>query len=304
MVQEKNEKTIKINNMNYLKKIFRRAYIEYLRQFDLKGYNCYMYELNTGRKVNLKNPRTLDDKIIYMSFYTDTSKWSELADKVKVRDYIIAKGYGDILTKQYGVYTTPDEIDFDALPADGFVIKTNNASTTNIIIRDKSNLNVCQVKNQLRKWLKWNYSKISGDPHYAKIKPMILIEELLKDDSPFNTPSLADFKFFCSEGRPLCVEMMTDRTRTSHRRRFYDMEWNVRDEWMMAGYPVADVAEKPVVFDEMKAIASDLSKEFKFVRVDFYIINGKPVFGELTFTPGATECSTELEYYLGDNIHL
>ncbi len=286
-----------------IRKIIRRLRLEFLRRFNLLGYNCYMYELATGRKVDLKNPKTMDEKIIYMSFFTDTSRWSECADKVKVREYIKECGYENILTKQFGVYETPSEIDYKQLP-EGFVIKTNNASGTNIIVREKSKADFVQINKQLDKWLKTDYSKTSGDPHYRGITPRILVEELLADDAPFNRPSLADFKFFCVHGMPQCVEMMTDRTRNSHKRRFYDMNWNVRDEWMLKGYPVADVVSKPDPIDEMRDIATKLSQPFKFVRVDFYIINNKPVFGELTFTPGETECSDELENYLGGLIQL
>lgn len=287
-----------------INRILRRIYVEYLRHFNLMAYNCYMYKLNTGRKVNLENPQTLDDKIIYMSFFTDTTRWSELADKINVRDYISECGFGYILPKQIGVYESPEDIEFSSLPEEGFVIKTNNASGTNIIVRNKKEADVERIKCQLSKWLKWDYSKISGDPHYTKIKPRILVEELLHDNSRYNTPSLADYKFFCANGNVLCVEMMTDRTQNSHKRRFYDPEWNVKDEWMLKGFPIADIAEKPVPYDEMLLIARKLSTSFQFVRVDFYVINNKPVFGELTFTPGATECSAELENYLGDNIKL
>lgn len=285
--------------MKLFKKIYRYLKIEYLRRFNLLGYNCFIYEKNTGRVVNLQNPLIMDEKIIYMSFFGNHERWSELADKVKVRDYIEQCGYSRILPKRYGVYSTADEIDFSKLPNDGFVIKTNNASGTNIIVRDKSSLDIPKIKKQLNKWLKRDYSKISGDPHYARIKPMILVEELLHDNSKYNTPSLADYKIFCANGEPICVEMMTDRTRKTHKRRFYDIQWQVHDEWMLKGFPVAEIADKPQCFEQMVEIAKKLSTPFPFVRVDFYVIENKPVFGEMTFTPGATECSDEMEIMMG-----
>ena len=290
--------------MNILAKIYSRLKIEYLRNFNLVGYNCYIYQLNTGRVVNLKEPQTMDEKIIYMSFWGNHERWSELADKVKVRDYVEQCGFSTILPKRYGVYTTVNEIDFDKLPNNGFVIKTNNASGTNIIVHDKATLDIQSVKKQLDKWLKRDYSKISGDPHYAKIEPMILVEELLHDDSIYNTPSLADYKFFCANGVPICVEMMTDRTRMSHKRRFYDIQWQVHDEWMLKGFPIAEIAEKPQCFKQMVDIAKTLSTPFPFVRVDFYVIDNKPIFGEMTFTPGATECSDEMEMMMGELIDI
>jgi hypothetical protein len=245
----------------------------------------------------------MDEKIIYLSFNTDTSRWSECADKVKVREYIRECGYEEILPVVYGVYEDATQIDFNALP-NCFVAKTNNASGTNIIVKDKRKADLTAIVKKLNAWLKRDYSKYSGDPHYSKIPPKILIEELLSDKSPYNSTSLADYKFFCVAGKPICVEMMTDRTAHSHKRRFYDMDWNPHDEWMLKGYPVADIAEKPVPFEDMKRIASVLSRPFRFVRVDFYVINNKPIFGELTFTPGETECSDELEKMIGEQIKL
>ena len=286
-----------------IKRVVNRVKLEYYSRTNLLNYNRFRYYLNTGRVVNLEHPTTMDEKIIYMSFYTDTTNWSECADKVKVRDYIIKCGYKEILPFVYGVFNKAEEIDFSVLP-NSFVAKTNNASGTNIIVRDKSKADLTDIIKKLNKWLKWDYSRCSGDPHYKRIPPKIIVEELLSDESPYNATSLADYKFFCVSGKPLCVEMMTDRTPHSHKRRFYDMDWNVHDEWMLKGYPIAEIANKPVPFEEMKVIASTLSEPFKFVRVDLYVINDKPIFGELTFTPGETECSNELEYFVGSQIQL
>lgn len=286
-----------------IKKVINKVKLEYYRRYNLLEYNRLRYYLNTGRLINLSDPRTMDEKIIYMSFNTDTSKWSECADKVKVREYIKECGYAGILPVVFGVYDDANQIDFSILP-NSFVAKTNNASGTNIIVRDKSKADLQAIVKKLNAWLERDYSKYSGDPHYGRIPPKILIEELLGDNSPYNATSLADYKFFCVGGKPVCVEMMTDRTAHSHKRRFYDMDWNAHDEWMLKGYPVADLAQRPVPFEEMKAIASSLSSPFKFVRVDFYVINDKPVFGELTFTPGETECSDELEVLIGNKIQL
>ena len=286
-----------------IRKIVNRVKLEYFRHFNLLEYNRLRYYLNTGRIVNLDNPSTMDEKIIFMSYNTDTTKWSECADKIRVRDYITACGFEEILPVVYGVYNNAEEIDFAALP-NSFVAKTNNASGTNIIVRDKKRADIPAIKKKLNKWLKMDYSKRSGDPHYKRIPPRILIEELLSDDSKYNATSLADYKFFCVAGETICVEMMTDRTPRSHRRRFYDMDWNVHDEWMLKGYPIAEIAQRPLPFEQMKTIASELSRPFNFVRVDFYVINNKPIFGELTFTPGETECSDELESLVGNKIHL
>lgn len=285
--------------MNIFKRVFRRVYLKVLSRVNLLQYNKTRYYYSLGRKLNVKNPQTLDEKIVYMSFNSDISLWAECADKIKVRDYVTNHGFGYMLNELYGVYDKPEQINYDQLP-DKFVIKTNHASGTNIIVKDKSLINKAEINKQLNEWLKTDYSRKSGDPHYSMIQPRILIEKFLNDYSGYNSEtSLADYKFFCINGEPVCVEMMTDRANHSHKRRFYDMDWKVRDEWMLEGYPVAEVAEKPEPFDEMRKAAKELSVDFCFVRVDFYIINGKPIFGELTFTPGATECSQKFQEDMG-----
>lgn len=290
--------------MNIIQKVIFRCRLLYLRRTNLLEYNKAMYYYTLGREIDLNNPKTLDEKIIYMSFFTDTTLWSRCADKVAVRDYVKELGYGYMLNEVYGVYENTQQIDYDKLPSE-FVIKTNHASGTNIIVKNKEDLDIVKTNKQIERWLKMDYSKVSGDPHYSRIKPLILIEKLLSDNSSYNTKtSLADFKFFCVNGTPIAVEMMTDRFNHTHKRRFYDMEWKPKDEWMLEGFPVAELSEKPVPFEEMKKAAETLSKDFCFVRVDFYVINNKPIFGELTFTPGVTECSRLFQEELGAKLIL
>lgn len=136
------------------------------------------HKRSTGVPLNIDNPQTLDDKIAYMAFRTETSEWSRLADKVRVREYVEECGYGDYLPKLYGTWERADDINFDELPQ-AFVIKTNNASATNILVRDKSKIDVVAVRKQLDEWLKDDYGYRTCQPHYSRIKPLILAEEFL-----------------------------------------------------------------------------------------------------------------------------
>ncbi len=251
-----------------------------------------IYRRNMGKCLNLKNPKNLNEKIYYISYNSDTSLWTELADKVKVRDYITKAGFQDILCKLYGVYNSSNEIDYESLPK-SFVMKTNNASATNIIVKDKSNLDIKTTNTQLDEWLKLEYGRITATPHYSRIEPKILIEEYLHDDNPINQVSLADYKFYCINGEPKAVMIYTERVPNSHimKRMMYDMDWLPHMDWIGKKCVIGTSVEKPSTFDEMKRIASVLSKPFAFVRVDFYNVNNKVIFGEMTFTPGHIETS-------------
>ena len=259
------------------------------------------------RRIDLNNPVLFHDKIMWMSLNTDTSQWSKLADKYAVREFVEQTIGDSILTKLYGVYGSPDEIDFDALE-DQFVLKTNNGCTSNIIVRDKSSLDINDAKSKLRSWMKMPYGELSGQPHYARILPKLIIAEELLIQPECPKEGLIDYKFNCFSGKPVSVAAFSDRKDGTHMisRMLYDMDWNPHPEWYDTAKPVVfkDVP-KPVCFDEMAQIASKLSQGFPYVRVDLYAINEKPIFGELTFTPGFDAFySLEYQKTLGEMIQL
>lgn len=280
----------------------RENYYNYLRKNNPPKYAKIRYK-SYGWFLDLKNPKTIDDKVFFLEFNSNTALWTELSDKLKVRDYIINAGYEDILNEIYGVYNNSKEIDFESLP-DSFVIKPNNASGAVIVVGDKNQLNIKKTNKQINKWLKMDYGKLTAQPHYSLISPKILIEKVLIDDFVKKGRSLADYKLFCINGEPVCIEMMMERNKHGHQRRFYDLQWKVRDEWMLEGYPIAPIVDKPESLDIMISIARKLAAPFAFVRVDFYEIDGKPIFGELTFTPGWGECSRLFQYHFGNIIDI
>lgn len=261
----------------------------------------------TGEYLNIDNPKTLDDKIAYMAFRTDTSEWSRLADKVRVREFVEECGFGNYLPKLYGTWERATDIDFNKLPS-AFVIKTNNASATNILVRDKSKINEAEVRKQLDEWLKIDYGYQTCQPHYSRISPLILAEEFLGleirgADNMNNKKlkSLNDYKFYCVNGEPLYCIVYTDRVANSHdmKRTLYDMNWNMHKEFLGRYAVAGPEIERPQSLELMKEIAAKLSLKFPFVRIDFYEVNGKPVFGEMTFTPGMHEVSTDFSNMIG-----
>lgn len=281
----------------------RRWHEDYLRRTNPEKLFSLWHKRSTGMYLNIDNPQTLDDKIAYMAFRTDTSEWTRLADKVRVREYVEECGYGDYLPKLYGTWQKAADIDFSKLP-NAFVIKTNNGSATNILVRDKNHIDEEQIREQLDKWIKIDYGYLTCQPHYSRIKPLILAEELLINDD--GSKSLNDYKFYCCNGTPYYCFVYTDRVPNSHdmKRTIYDMSWEKHPELLgRQAIPGRDI-EQPNSFQLMKEIAAKLSEPFNFVRVDFYEVKGKPVFGEMTFTPGMQEASNKLLDELGGKIRM
>lgn len=283
----------------------RKKHDTYLIKHNPEKMFSIWHKRSTGEYLNIDNPKTLDDKIAYMAFRTDTSEWTRLADKVRVREYLDECGYGEYLPKLYGTWEHADDIDFDKLP-DAFVIKTNNASATNILVRDKVKADLYTIRKQLDEWLGIDYGYRTCQPHYSKIKPLILAEEFL-GYKPDNKPnSLNDYKFYCVNGTPHYCIVYTDRVANSHdmKRTIYDMDWQLHQEFLGKKAVPGPEIIKPNSFEKMKEIARKLSYPFPFVRIDFYEINGKPIFGEMTFTPGMQEVSHEFSKQLGDKIYI
>lgn len=263
--------------------------------FSLRYWKVY------GKMLNYKHPKSFYEKIGYLEFFTNTSEMGKLADKVAVRDYVKQKGLSYILNELYGVYHNSSEIDYDILP-NSFVLKTNHGSATNIIVRDKSRLDIPKTNKQLDDWLKLDYGFITGQPHYSHIKPLILAEAFLDNG---DNKILTDYKFWCINGVPRFCQIMSDRVENSHafRTMFFDMEWQPHPEYVMGSQ--SDLKElKPECFEEMRSAAEILSKGIPYVRVDFYNIKGKVIFGEMTFTPGFANNTIEFFDMLGKELDI
>lgn len=238
-------------------------------------------------------PESFYDKVFWMSANADTTLWTRLADKVSVRDYVAERCGNGILTDLYATYDSADSIDFDALP-DCFAIKTNNGCASNYLVRDKGKVDLDAIRDGLACWLQFPYGELTGQLHYARIRPMVLAEELLLDESDPGTV-LLDFKFYCFGGEPRWCYIVANRRfdqKHTHDRMMYDMGWQPHPECFVAGVGLASV-ERPEALDEMRRIAASLSEGIPFVRVDLYQVNGKVRFGEMTFMPGMDPGFTE-----------
>ncbi len=246
-----------------------------------EDYLKRLFKANMGYELNLENPKTYNEKLQWIKLFDRKPEYTMMVDKYLVRDYIAQRIGDEYLIPLLGVWDYPDEIDFDSLP-DKFVLKCNHNSGLGMCIcTDKNNLDINKVRDDLRKGLKQDYYKIWREWPYKDVPRKIIAEQYMVDESGYE---LKDYKFFCSDGNVTALFIASDRQVKGEETKFdfYDADFNHLP--FINGHPNTNkTLKRPSAFEEMKKLASELSKGIPHVRVDFYEINGKVYFGELTF---------------------
>lgn len=242
-----------------------------------------LFRLKCGYKLNLKNPKTYNEKIQWIKLHDLNPLMPKCCDKYAVREYVESKGCGEILNTLIWEGFNPEDIPFDELP-DKFVIKVTHGSTFNIICTDKSKLNREEVISKCNKWLKAKFLEAYGEWFYGIERPRVIVEKFLDD----GTGRLRDYKIYCFNGIPRYIGVDSgDDSKGTHFKDIYDTDWNLIKGYEMA-YPNSGVAlEKPEALDDLLKYARILSEDFLHARTDFYIVDGKVVFGEITFSNSA-----------------
>ena len=239
------------------------------------------YRMVYGIFPNLKHPKTFSEKLCWLKLnrYMNDLLVIQCADKYRVREYVKGKGCKSLLNELFYVYDSPEQINWEDLP-EQFVLKWNFGAGKNYICRDKRLHQADQVIKQFREWGKDRCWLPYSELQYKYIKPQIICERYLQDDQYSN--SLPDYKVYCFHGEPLAILVIEDRD-TVIKSAFYDCEWNFLEN---SKYQKPEKnMDRPVCLVQMLDSARILSEPFPFVRVDFYVVNGKLFFGELTFTP-------------------
>lgn len=251
------------------------------------------------RELDLENPKTFNEKIQWRILKDHNPIYTQLADKYLVRDYIKEKIGEEYLIKLLGVYESVDEIEYNKLP-NKFVLKCNHDSGSVIICKDKSTFNKEEANKKLKYFLKRNFYIISREWQYKNIKPLIICEEFLEE----NEKSPNDYKFHIfnnSKGYNMFIQCDVDRF-DGHKRAILNENWELMDFLLKHKNP-NPLPKRPNQLEKMKKLALEISQGYEAVRVDFYEVNGKIYFGEITFTPGAgTEnfYPNEWDYKLGE----
>lgn len=294
-----------------IRKIVSKAKVKVLAKFFPKYLANKTYKSIFRKNINWKEPKNLIEKIYWLQLNTDTTLWTLCADKYRVREFVKEKGCEEILNELYGKWDNANDIDFSILPNE-FVLKINNSCGQIILVKDKSTLDYNKTRKKLNSWLKSDYGYDGAQLHYTRIKPCIIAEKILINDNSSNS-SLVDYKIWCFDGKPECILVASERTWNEsgsidkYCLSMYDTNWkNISDIALNnkgKHYNGSDF-DKPASLNEMLEYAKLLSKDFKEVRVDFYEINKKPVFGELTFTTGYGSYKEEFYEYLGSKVIL
>jgi len=261
------------------------------------------YKTVLKRKPDLKNPERFTEKLQWYKLNYRIPLMTKCADKYLVREYIQEKGFGDTLVKLYQVCESFEEIDFKKLP-NSFVIKSNKGSGTNLFIKDKNSIDNNQISRSIKSWNTVNTVLMGREWAYKDIKDKIVVEELLIDKKNSNR-EINDYKFLCFNGEVKYIWVDTDR-HIEHKRNFYDIKWNLLN--IESDCPISNNdIEKPGGFDYMMRIAESIANDFPFVRVDFYWVNNKVYFGEITFYPwsGCVQFNPDnFDYELGGHFRL
>ena len=236
------------------------------------------YFLLMKRKLDLKNPKTFNEKLNWMKLYLREPVFSKMVDKYEAKQLVADKLGEEYVIPSIGIYNSWDEIDFDKLEAP-FVIKTTHASGVVFVIRDKSQTDWKNIKKIVNRSLKTNYFYSCREWPYKNVKPRILIESFVQDSKEKNLPV---FKFFCFSGEPNIVQTIKNDKTSYETIDYFDMDWNRLD--LKQNFENSEIPlDKPVNFEEMKDIARKLSKGFPFIRIDLFSIDGKIYFSEFTF---------------------
>lgn len=242
------------------------------------------YYIKLNRKINWKNPKRFTEWIqCYKAIYRNPLM-HQCVDKYNVRSFVESKGLKDILIPNYGIFSSADDIDFNSLPQ-SFVIKTTDGSGGQnlIICKDKSKLDIATAKTNLKSWKNLKNINAGREWAYTGIKESrIIVEKYI--ENPINPEEgIPDYKILCFAGTPRYIFYDCDRY-IEHKRNVYDTDWN--RIYVDTDCKQKDVEiPKPKNLDKLLKVATKLSEDFPFVRVDLYDIDGNVFFGELTFYP-------------------
>ena len=242
---------------------------------------CRLFYCGTGRKLDLSDPRTFDEKMQWLKLYGGSPLRTRLIDKVEARKWVADRVGEKYVVPLLGVWNCFDDIDFEALP-ERFALKCNHGAGYNIIVHDKSKLNLADAKRKVDAWMSENYAYgHMMELQYEDITPKVFAEEYMENAGG----DIYDYKIYCYDGEPLYTQFLCDRA-TGLRMAYFDNDWNKQAFRYSQHALIAENIERPENFDEMLDVARTLSRGWPFVRVDLYRLDdGTIKFGEMTFIP-------------------
>lgn len=277
---------MKDEKKNFFLKLFlfldNRGVFSFLQD---KIYLKIMFRIRMREKLNLRTPKTFNEKLQWLKLYDRQAQYTDMVDKYEVKRYVANKIGDKYIIPTLGIWDKFEEIDFKKLPLT-FVLKCTHDSGGIVICQDKRNFDIDAAREKINQCLKINYYKHGREWPYKDVKPRILAEKYMTDYNTLEPNGLIDYKFYCFNGEPLYLYVSDNLNNHDLAHiSFLDMNYS-RAEFSRTDYPPFKILpKKPVNFEKMKELARKLSLGTRFLRVDFYEIKGKIYFGELTFYP-------------------
>lgn len=268
---------------------FIRRVIEKLSRMGLfnflpdKPFLKLRFWARVGKRLDFKTPKTFNEKLQWLKINDKNPEYTKMVDKYEVRDYISEKIGEEYLIPLLGVWDKFEEIDFDSLP-NQFVLKCTHDSGGLVICKEKSKLDIKKAEKKIKKSLKRNFYKLTREWPYKNVKPRIIAEKFMTDS--LQGDGLADYKVLCFGGEAKLIELHLDRYGKRHTQDIYDVNWN-KTTISQDGYISDRIIEKPAQMDKIIELSRLLSKGIRHVRIDWYIIEEKIYFGEITFFDGS-----------------
>lgn len=253
-----------------------------------KLYLHLFYRLRMKKRLNLKNPKTFNEKIQWLKLYDRKTIYTEMVDKYAVKKIIQDKIGQQYIIPTLGIWEKFEDIDFDKLP-NQFVLKCTHDSGGIVICRDKNKLNINEARNKINKCLKQNYYKHGREWPYKNVKPRIIIEKYIPSE---DNEGLIDYRVYCFEGEPYCIYVYQNCAENTEKKPdilscdIYDIKWN-RMPFRQHSPQSKSGMTKPSNFEKMIEISKNLSMKTHFLRVDFYMVGNRIYVGELTLSPGS-----------------
>lgn len=243
-----------------------------------------MYLLRMGKKLDLKNPRTFNEKLQWLKLYDRRPEYVRMVDKYEGKQYIVSAIGERYVIPTLGVWNHFDEIDFNTLP-NRFVLKCTHDSGGLVICRDKNSFDFAAARKKIERSLQCNFFWVGREWPYKDVPPRIIAEQYLETDAE---NGLQDYKIHSFNGTPKTILVCQDRFSDSGLTEdFFDPQWKHLDDRRMEHPNAAVPPGRPQLLQEMLQLSEKLSQGFPFMRTDFYEVNGRLYFGELTLYPAS-----------------
>lgn len=241
-----------------------------------------VYRCRMGKKLDLDNPKSFNEKLQWLKIHDRKPVYTQMVDKLDAKLFIEEKLGKGFTIETLGVWNTFDEIDFERLP-NQFVLKCTHDSGGLVICKDKNQFSKERARLKIERCLKRNFYWYGREWPYKNVKPRIIAEPYIVDESGWE---LKDYKIFCFNGKAEYVEVDFNRF-VEHKLNPYDFDWNPLNFCDKSKNDYSASIKKPERLNEMREIAETLSQDMAFLRVDFYYVNGRILVGEMTLHPGS-----------------